>query len=178
MRDARGSAVAALTWVLWKGRNRLQNLEAPSRNFSGPTSFKLFGKKTFGGTPAYRFMIYGTLDFFWKNLARLKLPLLPDLLQQLLLKLLLLSRSAHSNAVRLKIPHPLRTARVPTIILPSRGFNCCCICQPSQGYHPPCVLLRLHHRKVPTMVVQQPSMLHRRWAAISAHRTLLVPRLG
>ena len=43
VRDARGSAVAALTWVLWKGRNRLQNLEATSRNFSGPTSFQLFG---------------------------------------------------------------------------------------------------------------------------------------
>ena len=100
-----------------------------------------------------------------------------DLLLQLLLKLLLLSRSAHSNAVRLKIPHPLRTARVPTIKLSSRGFICCCTCQPSQGYHPPCVQLRLHHRKVPTMVVQQPSMLHRRWAAIDAHRTLLVPRL-
>ena len=37
---------------------------------------------------------------------------LPDLLLQLLLKLLLLSRSAHGQ---LKIPLPLRTARVPTI---------------------------------------------------------------
>ena len=44
VRDARGSDVAALTWVLWKGRNRLQNLEATSRNFSGPTSFQMFGK--------------------------------------------------------------------------------------------------------------------------------------
>ena len=44
MRDARGSAVAALTWVLWKGRTRLQNLEATSRDFSGPTSFQIFGK--------------------------------------------------------------------------------------------------------------------------------------
>ena len=35
---------------------------------------------------------------------------------QVLLKLLL-SRNAHSNAVRLKIPHPLHTARVPTIEL-------------------------------------------------------------
>ena len=104
--------------------------------------------------------------------------ILPDLLLQLLLKLLPLSWSAHSHAVRLKIPHPLRTARVPTIELPSRGFSCCCTSQPPQGYHPPCVQLRLHHRKVPTMVVQQPSMLHRRWAAIDAHRTLLVPRLG
>jgi len=104
--------------------------------------------------------------------------LLPDLLQQLLLTLLLLSWSAHSHAVRLKDPLPLHTARVPTIKLSSRGFICCCTCQPSQGYHPPCVQLRLHHRKVPTMVVQQPSMLHRRWAAIDAHRTLLVPRLG
>ena len=104
--------------------------------------------------------------------------LLPDLLQQLLLKLLLLSRSAHSNAVRLKIPHPLRTARVPAIELSSRGFSCCCTCQPPQGYHPPCVQLRLHHRKVPTMVVQQPFMLRRQWAALDTHRTLLVFRLG
>ena len=36
--------------------------------------------------------------------------------------LLLLPRSAHGHAVRLKIPHPLRTARVPKIILP---FGCC-----------------------------------------------------
>jgi len=36
--------VAALTWVLWKGRNRLQTLEATSRKFSGPTSFQMFGK--------------------------------------------------------------------------------------------------------------------------------------
>ena len=102
--------------------------------------------------------------------------LLPDLLQQLLLKLLLLSRSAHSNAVRLKIPHPLRTARVPTIELPSRGFSCCCTSQRPQGYHPPCVQLRFHHRKVPTMVVQQPSLQHLRWVAIDPRRTPLVPR--
>ena len=101
-----------------------------------------------------------------------------DLLLQLLLKLLLLSRSAHSNAVRLIFPHPIRTARVPTIEISSRGFSCCRTCQPPQGYHPPCVQLLHHHRKVPTMVVQQPSMLHRRWEAIDAHRTLLVPRLG
>ena len=70
----------------------------------------------------------------------------------------LLSRSAQGHAVRLKIPLPLRTARVPTIILPSRGFSCCCTSQRPQGYHPPCVQLRLRHRKVPTMVVQQPSL--------------------
>ena len=75
-----------------------------------------------------------------------------DLLLQLLLKLLLLSRSAHGHAVRLKIPHPQHKANVPTIELPSRGFSCCCTSQPPQGYHPPCVQLRLHHRKVPTMV--------------------------
>ena len=81
--------------------------------------------------------------------------LLPDLLLQLLLKLLLLlSRSAHSHVLRLKIPRPLRTARVPTIELPSRVFTCCCTCQFPQGYHPPCVQIRLNHRKVPMMVVQ------------------------
>ena len=44
VRDARGSAAAVLTWVLGKGRNRLQNLEATRRTFSGPTSFQIFGK--------------------------------------------------------------------------------------------------------------------------------------
>ena len=65
---------------------------------------------------------------------------LPDLPLQLLLKLLLLLlllRSAHGHAARLKIPLPLRTVRVPTIILPSRGFSCCCTSQLPQGYHPP-----------------------------------------
>ena len=98
-----------------------------------------------------------------------------DLLQLLLLLPLLLSQSAHGHAVRLKIPLSLRTARVPTIILPSRGFSCCCTSQLPQGYHPPCVQLRLHH-KVPTMVVQHPSLQHLRWVAIDPHRTLLVPR--
>ena len=45
VRDARGSAVATLRWVRRKGRNRLQNLEATSRTFSGPTSFQMFEKK-------------------------------------------------------------------------------------------------------------------------------------
>ena len=38
------------------------------------------------------------------------------------------------------------------------------------------VQLRLHHRKVPTMVVQQPSLQHLRWVAIDPRRTPLVPR--
>ena len=99
-----------------------------------------------------------------------------DLVLQLLLKVLILSLSAHSHAVRLEIPHPLPTARVPTIELPSRGFSCCCTSQRPQGYHPPCVQLRFHHRKVPTMVVQQPSLQHLRWLPIVPHRTPLVPR--
>ena len=97
-----------------------------------------------------------------------------DLQQLLLLLPLLLSWSAHGRALRLKISHPLRTARVPTIEVPSRGFSCCSTSQPPQGYHPPCVQLRLHHQKVPTMVVQQPSLQHLRWVAIVPHRTLLV----
>ena len=77
-----------------------------------------------------------------------------DLLQLLLLLTLLLSRSAHCHAVRLKIPLPVRAARVSTIILPLRGFSCCCTSQLPQGYHPLFVQLRLDHRKIPTMVVQ------------------------
>ena len=94
----------------------------------------------------------------------------------MLLLTLLLSRSAHGHAVRLKIPLSLCTARVPTNMLPSRGFSCCCTSQRPQGYHPPCVQLRFHHRKVPTMVVQQPSLQHLRWVAIDPRRTPLVPR--
>ena len=66
-----------------------------------------------------------------------------DLLPHLLLMLLVLSRNAHGHAVRLKIPVPLRTARVPTILLPTRGFSCCCTSQLPQGHYPPCVQLRL-----------------------------------
>ena len=99
-----------------------------------------------------------------------------DLLLQLLLKLLLLPQSAHGHAGRLKIPHSLRTARVPKIVPPSRGFSCCCTSQPPQGYHPPCVQLRLHHRTVPTMVVQQLSLQHLRWVAIDPRWTSLVLR--
>ena len=78
-----------------------------------------------------------------------------DLLLHVLLKLLLLSRSAHSHGVRHKIPHLLRMARVPTIELPLLGFLFCnCTSRPSQGYNLPCVQLRLHHRKVPTMGAQ------------------------
>ena len=65
---------------------------------------------------------------------------------------MLLSRRAHGHAARLQILHPLRRARVPTIVLLSRGFSCCCTSQPPQGYYPPCVQPRLHHRRVPTMV--------------------------
>ena len=61
-----------------------------------------------------------------------------DLVLQLLLKVLILSLSAHSHAVRLEIPHPLPTARVPTIVLLSRGLSCCCTSQPPQGYYPTC----------------------------------------
>ena len=75
-----------------------------------------------------------------------------DLVLQLLLKVLILSLSAHSHAVRLEIPHPLPTARVPTIVLLSRGLSCCCTSQPPQGYYPTCVQPRLDHRRVPTMV--------------------------
>ena len=47
-----------------------------------------------------------------------------DLLLQLLL--LLLSWSTPGHAARLQIPLPLRTVGVAAVILPPRGFSCCC----------------------------------------------------
>ena len=89
----------------------------------------------------------------YPSLLLLRIRYLLDPLPQLLLKLLLLSRSAHGHAVRLKIHHPLGTARLLTIVLLSRGFTCCCcISQPPQGYYPPCVQLRLHRWRVLTVV--------------------------
>ena len=111
-------------------------------------------------------------------------PLFPDFLHicflldllQLLLHPLLPSPCAHGHAVRLKPPLVLRTARVPTIIPPSRGFSCYCTSQLPQGCNPPCVQLRPHYRRVSTMVVQQPSLQHQRWVAINPHRAPIVPR--
>ena len=113
----------------------------------------------------------------YPSLLLLRVCFLLDLVLQLLLKLLLLSRSAHGHAVRLKILHPLRTERVPTFVFLSRGFSCCCTSQPPQ------VLPSLRAPTPPPSessddgVAQHPSMLHRWWAAIDAHRTLLVHRL-
>ena len=88
----------------------------------------------------------------YPSLLLLRVCFLLDLVLQLLLKLLLLSRSAHGHAVRLKILHPLHTARVPTIVILSRGVSCCSTSQPPQGYYPPCVQPHLHHRGVSMMV--------------------------
>ena len=87
----------------------------------------------------------------YPSLLLLRICFLLDLVLQLLLKLLLLSRRAHDHAARLKILHPLRTARVPTIVLLSRGFSCCCTSQPPQGSYLPCVQPHLHHRRVLTV---------------------------
>ena len=98
-----------------------------------------------------------------------------DLLLLLRLKMLLLSQSAHGHAVRPQIPLSLRTARVPTIMLPSRSFSCSSTYHLPQRYHPPCVQLRCCHRIVPTMMVQQHSLQHLQWVAIDSRRTLYVP---
>ena len=50
----------------------------------------------------------------YPSLLLLRICFLLDLVPQLLLKVLLLSRSANSHAMRLKTPHPLRMARVTT----------------------------------------------------------------
>ena len=97
-----------------------------------------------------------------------------DLVLQLLLKVLILSLSAHSHAVRLEIPHPLPTARVPTIVLLSRGLSCCCTSQPRRD------------TTLPACSYAFTIGTFRRWwyssppccTAMDAHRTLLVPRLG
>ena len=89
------------------------------------------------------------------------------LFELLQLLLLLLSRSAHGHDVRLKIPRALRTARVLTIILPSRGFSCRC----TPSFRRDTALRACTYAftiGVPTMVVQAPSLQHERWVAINA----------
>ena len=73
MRDARGSAVAALTWVLWKGRNRLQKVGSYQSKFFGPNFvpdvLKKIGERLRAGSE-----IFATSDFFGKNSASLIRP--------------------------------------------------------------------------------------------------------
>jgi len=75
VRDARGSAVAALTWVLWKGRNRLQKVGSYQSKFFGPNFvpdvLKKIGERLRAGSE-----IFATSDFFGKNSASLIRPLL------------------------------------------------------------------------------------------------------
>ena len=69
VRDARGSAVAALTWVLWKGRNRLKKIGSYQSKFFGPNFvpnvLKKIGERLRAGSE-----IFATSDFFGKNLIR------------------------------------------------------------------------------------------------------------
>ena len=73
VRDARGSAVAALTWVLWKGRNRLQKVGSYQPKFFGPNFvpdvLKKIGERLRAGSE-----IFVTSDFFGKNSASLIRP--------------------------------------------------------------------------------------------------------
>ena len=75
VRDARGSAVAALTWVLWKGRNRLKKIGSYQSKFFGPNFvpnvLKKIGERLRAGSE-----IFATSDFFGKNSASLIRPLL------------------------------------------------------------------------------------------------------
>ena len=74
VRDARGSAVAALTWVLWKGRNRLQKVGSYQSKFFGPNFvpdvLKKIGERLRAGSE-----IFATSDFFGKKSASLIRPL-------------------------------------------------------------------------------------------------------
>ena len=67
---ARGSAMAALTWVLWKGRNRLQKVGSYQSKFFGPNFvpdvLKKIGERLRAGSE-----IFATSDFFGKNSASL-----------------------------------------------------------------------------------------------------------
>ena len=80
----------------------------------------------------------------WVDIISPRFPISPtsaffllDLLLQLLL--LLLSWSTPGHAARLQIPLPLRTVGLAAVILPPRGFSCCCTSQLPQGYHSPSV---------------------------------------
>ena len=68
VRDARGSAVAALTWVLWKGRNRLQKVGSYQSKFFGPNFVPNVLKKI-GGRLGAGSEILATSDFFGNNSA-------------------------------------------------------------------------------------------------------------
>ena len=69
VRDARGSAVAAFTWVLWKGRNRLKKIGSYQSKFFGPNFvpnvLKKIGERLRAGSE-----FFATSDFFGKNLIR------------------------------------------------------------------------------------------------------------
>ena len=75
MRDARGSAVAALTWVLWKDRNKLKKIGSYQSKFFGPNFvpnvLKKIGERLRAGSE-----IFATSDFFGKNSASLIRPLI------------------------------------------------------------------------------------------------------
>ena len=86
-----------------------------------------------------------------------------DLQQLLLLLPLLLSRSAHGHAVRLEIPHPLRTARVPTIVLPSRCFGCCTPKTTSSPRH--------HLRDFPPSQARPPAVMRTSCSRVPSHHT-------
>ena len=111
-------------------------------------------------------------------LLLLRIFFLLDLVLQLLLKLLLLSRRTHGHAARLKNPPSATHGEGAHDCTPIAGLQLLLYFPASAG-----ILPSLRAATLPPSessdggVVQHSSMPHRRWVAIDAHRTLLVPRL-
>ena len=67
-------------------------------------------------------------------------------------------------------PLALHAPRLPAVILPPRGFSCCCTPQLPQEHHPPCMQLGRHHRRGTTMVAQLSSPLCQLWGCGNSPR--------
>ena len=112
-------------------------------------------------------------------LLLLRIFFLLDLVLQLLLKLLLLSRRTHGHAARLKNPPSATHGEGAHDCTPIAGLHLLLLYFPASAG----ILPSLRAATPPPLessdggMVQHSSMLHRRWAANDALRTLLVPRL-
>ena len=96
----------------------------------------------------------------------------------LLLSLLLLSRSAHGHAARLRIPHAVSRAEGAHSYTPTAGLQLLLCFPASVGISPSlCAATLLRSESSDDGVAQHLSMLHQRWVAIDPRRTPLAPRV-